>query len=116
MTPCHKLQGVNPLSRLCFVDETRNQMNVAGMPRACYCPCMANIQVKNIPEKLHNRLRRYAREQDCTLGDIILEAIEREISRREWHKRFSGRPATRLRNSVAELLEEERRQRDSDLS
>ena len=42
------------------------------MPRACYRPCMANIQVKNIPEKLHNRLRRYAREQDCTLGDIIL--------------------------------------------
>jgi len=58
-------------------------MKVAGMPRACYRPCMANIQVKNIPEKLHNRLRRYAREQDCTLGDIILEAIEREVSRRE---------------------------------
>ena len=77
---------------------------------------MANIQVKNIPEKLHNRLRRYAREQDCTLGDIILEAIEREVSRREWHKRLSGRPATRLRDSAAELLEEERRQRDSDLS
>lgn len=91
-------------------------MNVAGMPRACYRPYMANIQVKNIPEKLHNRLRRYAREQDCTLGDIILEAIEREVSRREWHKRFSGRPATRLRDSAAELLEEERRQRDSDLS
>jgi hypothetical protein len=76
---------------------------------------MANIQVKNIPEKLHNRLRRYAREQDCTLGEIILEAIERELARREWHKRFSGRPTTRLDNSAAELLEQERRRRDSDL-
>jgi NRPS condensation-like uncharacterized protein len=76
---------------------------------------MANIQVKNIPEKLHNRLRRYAREQECTLGDIILEAIEREVSRREWQKRFSVRPTTQLRNSAAELLEEERRQRNSDL-
>ena len=64
---------------------------LAGMPLACHCPYMANIQVKNIPEKLHNRLRRYARQQDCTLGEIILEAIEREVARREWHKRFSGR-------------------------
>jgi len=77
---------------------------------------MANIQVKNVPEKLHNRLRRYAREEGCTLGDIILESIEREVSRREWHKRFSGRPTTRLRSSAAYLLEEERRQRATDLS
>jgi hypothetical protein len=77
---------------------------------------MAHIQVKNIPEKLHNRLRRYAREQDCTLGKIVLEAIEREVARREWHSRFSSRPTTRLRISAAELLEHERQQRDSDLS
>jgi hypothetical protein len=76
---------------------------------------MANIRVKNISEKLHNQLRRYAREQECTLGDIILEAIEREVSRREWHKRFSRRLSTQLRNSAAELLEEERQQRDRDL-
>jgi hypothetical protein len=85
------------------------------MPRACYCFSMANIQVKNISDRLHNRLRRYAREQDCTLGEIILEAIEREVARREWHKRFSGRPTTRLGSSAAELLEQERRQRDSEL-
>jgi hypothetical protein len=77
---------------------------------------MANIQVKNIPERLHNKLRRYAREQESTLGEIVLEAIEREIARREWHKRFTSRPTTRLRNSAAELLEQERRLRDSDLS
>ena len=77
---------------------------------------MANIQVKNIPEKLHNRLRRYAREEDCTLGEIVLDAIEREVARREWRKRFSGRPSTQLDNSAADLLEQERRQRDSDLS
>jgi hypothetical protein len=88
---------------------------LAGMPLACYCFYMANIQVKNIPEKLHNRLRRYARQQDCTLGEIILEAIEREVARREWHKRFSGRAMTHLNNSAAELLEQERRQRDRDL-
>lgn len=83
---------------------------------ACYFTFMANIQVKNIPEKLHNRLRRYAREQECTLGEIVLEAIEREVARREWHKRFSLRSSTQLRSPAAELLDEERRQRDSDLS
>jgi hypothetical protein len=77
---------------------------------------MANIQVKNIPEKLHNRLRRYAREEDCTLGEIVLDAIEREVARREWRKRFSGRPSTQLGSSAAELLEQERRERDSELS
>jgi DNA repair photolyase len=85
------------------------------MLAACYGARMANIQVKNVPEKLHNRLRRYAREQHCTLGEIVLEAIEREVGRREWHKRFSGRPKTHLRNTAAELLDQERRQRDSDL-
>jgi hypothetical protein len=76
---------------------------------------MANIQVKNVPEKLHNQLRRYAREQDCKLGEVILEAIAREVFRREGHKRFSRRSATQLRISAAQLLEKERRQRDRDL-
>jgi hypothetical protein len=76
---------------------------------------MANIQIKNVSEKLHNQLRRYAREKGCTLGEIILEALEREVSRREWHKRFSGRPSTQLRISAAQLLQEERRQRDTAL-
>jgi hypothetical protein len=65
---------------------------------------MANIQVKNVPEKLHNQLRRYAREQDCKRGEIILEAIAREVFRWEWQKRFSGRPSTQLRISAAKLL------------
>ena len=76
---------------------------------------MANIQVKNVPEKLHNQLRRYAREKSCTLEEIILEALEREVSRGEWLKRFSRRPSTQLCNSAVSLLEKERRQRARDL-
>ena len=77
---------------------------------------MANIQVKNIPERLHNKLRRYAREQESTLGEIVLEAIQREVARREWRRRFAGRPTTHLRSSAADLLDQERRQRDNELS
>jgi hypothetical protein len=76
---------------------------------------MANIQVKNIPESLHNKLRGYAREQDCILGEIILEAIQREVARREWQKRFSRRPATALSSSAAALLDQERRERGGEL-
>lgn len=86
------------------------------MLAACYRLFMANIQVKNIPEGLHNKLRRYAREQEITIGEIVLEAVEREVARREWRKRFSSRPTTRLRSSAAQLLEQERRLRESDLS
>jgi len=77
---------------------------------------MASIQVKNIPAGLHNKLRRLAREQEITIGEIVLEAIEREVVRREWRKRFTSRPTTRLRSTAAELLEQERRLRDSNLS
>ena len=83
---------------------------------AAYYPALiANIQVKNIPERLHNKLRRYARDQGITIGEIVLGAIQREVGRREWHKRFAGPPTTRLRGTAAELLEQERRLRDSDL-
>ena len=88
----------------------------ASMPIACYRSVMANIQVKNVPEGLHNKLRRYAREQEITISDFVLEAIEREVARRDWHKRFISRPTTRLRNTAAQLLEQERRLRDSNLS
>jgi hypothetical protein len=77
---------------------------------------MASIQVKNISAGLHNKLRRLAREQEITIGEIVLEAIEREVARREWRKRFTSRPTTRLRSTAAELLEQERRLRDSNLS
>jgi len=77
---------------------------------------MAKIQVKNISAKLHSQLRRYARQQECTLGDIGLEAIEREVAPRERHKRFSTRPATWLSTSAVKLLDEERRQRGIELS
>ena len=81
------------------------------MLEACYIHAMANLQVKNIPDTLHQRLRRYAREHKCTLGDVVLAAIERELVRREWHERLATRPTTDLGESAATLLEQERQQR-----
>jgi plasmid stability protein len=77
---------------------------------------MANIQVKNIPEALHERLRAYARRRKRTLGEIVVEAIERELAQAEFRDRLAERPATELGVKAADLLEEERAQRDADTS
>ena len=77
---------------------------------------MANLQVKNVPDALHQRLRRYAQEHKCTLSDVVLIALERELARREWHERLAQRPTTSLEVSAASLLVQERQQREQDLA
>jgi plasmid stability protein len=72
---------------------------------------MANLQVKNLPEPLHTRLRRYARQQHRTLSDVALAALEREMNRLDWYERLARRPPTDLAVSAASLLDEERGQR-----
>lgn len=69
---------------------------------------MANLQVKNLPDALHQRLRHYAQKHHRTISGIVLKAIEREIARYEWHERLSQRPTTDLGDSSASLLEQER--------
>ena len=36
---------------------------------------MANLQVKNIPDDLHGRLRAYAREHNSTISAVVLAAV-----------------------------------------
>ena len=76
---------------------------------------MVSLQVKNIPDDLHQRLRHCAQKHRCTLSDIVLMAIERELDRREWHERLVKRPITHLGVSAASLLEEERQKRNKEL-
>ncbi len=76
---------------------------------------MANIQVKNVPDALHERLRCYAQAHNHTLSEIVLMALERELARHEWHERLAQRPTTELNVSAASLLELERQQRQQEL-
>ena len=66
------------------------------MPPAGHMPAMATLQVKNVPETLHPRLRRYAPAHQCTLSDVVLIALEGELARHEWHERLAQRPTTAL--------------------
>jgi hypothetical protein len=45
---------------------------------ACYSTSMSNIQVKNVPEKLHAELRRRADEKGLTIRDYVLMLIEKD--------------------------------------
>ena len=69
---------------------------------------MANLQVKNISDSLHERLRSYARESHSTISAAVLTAVERELARWEWRKRLDLRPKTDLGVEAAALLWEER--------
>ena len=76
---------------------------------------MASLQVKNIPEDLHERLRRHARENHCTLNASVLAALERELARWEWRKRLAQRPKTSHGMPAVALLMEERSLRDPEI-
>ena len=76
---------------------------------------MANLQVKNIPESLHQQLRRCAKRRRSTLSEVVLEAVKRELARSRFHDRLVKRVPVDLGMSAASLLEEERHQRNQEI-
>jgi hypothetical protein len=65
-----------------------------------------------VPEVLHEELRRRAAAQGKTVGEVILEAIRRDLRRqsmREWLDRVSSLPQPDpppTREHMAEILRE----------
>lgn len=43
------------------------------------------IQVKNVPPELHDELRRRAQAEGTTVGEVILEALRRDLRQRTMH-------------------------------
>ena len=76
---------------------------------------MANIQVKNVPDSVHERLRRVAREQNTTLSAVVLSAVEHELTWAEWQRHWEQQPTITLGVSAAELIAEARAERDAEL-
>ena len=74
-----------------------------------------NLQVKNVPPELHDRLRRHAHSLNCTMSDVVLAAIKHELARHEWRKRHASRPGVDLGVSAASLLEAVRGARSQEL-
>ena len=88
------------------------------MLEACYIPNMPAIQVKNVPQELHDQLREIADLQKCTIGDVILEAIKQEIKRQkhtQWLDEVFAHP-TGLKSTPEErqaFIDELRAERDA---
>ncbi len=67
---------------------------------------MANLQVKNVPEDLHRRLRAIATRRGNAVRDVLIEAVRREVSHEEFLARLRQRPRVELSRPAAELLAE----------
>ena len=76
---------------------------------------MADLQFRNMPDALHERLRRYARESNCSMREAVLNAIEKELARWEWERNLAQRPETDFGADAATILKEERTRREGEI-
>lgn len=77
---------------------------------------MANLQVKNVPEPLHAKIRRYAKREGRTVREFVLEAVRRAIAREEFQQRLRSRERVDLGRRAATSVEEIRAERDKERS
>jgi plasmid stability protein len=85
------------------------------MPEACHWNAMANLQVKNVPEAIHRKIRSGAARRGKTVRDFVLDAVVREIEREEWRARLAKREPVDLGRPAARTLEELRSEREQGL-
>ena len=76
---------------------------------------MASLQVRDIPDELHERLRRCARRRNSSMSAIVLRAVERELDWAEWQERWESIPPLDVDLDVVATLDEVRRERDEEL-
>jgi hypothetical protein len=76
---------------------------------------VANLQIKNLPEDLHEELRRRAALEDMTIRDYVLRLIRRELdvqSKLEWFGALQQREPVTLGVPVVDVIDEVRAERD----
>lgn len=78
---------------------------------------MSSIQVKNVSEPLHEKVRRRAAEEGMTVSDYVLDLLRRDLalpSRRAWFERVGGRESVDV--DVPTTLDAVRAERDDELT
>lgn len=82
-------------------------------------PGMAAIQVKDVPEDLHEALRRRAAERGMTLGQYLLELIRRDLRRPRLLEWAEAHPTIEERTGRvidgADALRQAREERDAEM-
>jgi plasmid stability protein len=70
---------------------------------------VANLQVKGLPEDLHEELRRRADADGTTLSELVTRMIRRELalpSLSDWLTELASRPARETDLDVESLMDE----------
>lgn len=77
---------------------------------------MANLNIENLPDDLHNRLKEQADKRGCSIRELTLSAIRRELERLELPARLQKLPLTDTGEiDGAMLIRQERALRDIEL-
>jgi plasmid stability protein len=81
---------------------------------------MSAIQVKNVPDDLHERLRARARAEGRSMSDYVLYLLERDLAlptTREWLERLKeDEPVTGVSSEdILTALHEGRAERDAQI-
>jgi antitoxin FitA len=72
---------------------------------------MAHIQIRNVPESLHRKLKARAAELGMTLSEYLLREAERAVERptiEELTRRIESGKLVHSRTRAADLIREER--------
>ena len=72
------------------------------------------IQIRNVPESLHRRLKARAALEGVSMSRFVLREIERSLerpTRREWIEALRSQPEVALDISPADMLRDERGRR-----
>jgi plasmid stability protein len=48
---------------------------------ACYCHAVGNLQVKHLPDDVHDALRARAREEGISLSELVSRVLKREVAK-----------------------------------
>lgn len=87
------------------------------MPAACYHHAVGNIQVKDVPEDVHDELRRRATARHMTIRDYVLELLRRDQatpSLEAWLATVAQRDPVEV--DAADLIRTARDQRGRDIT
>ena len=76
---------------------------------------MPALQVKNVPEELHEELREEALARGCSIGELVLLAIRKELKRpamTKWVQEASRQSRVDVSNKdIMDAIDEGRRSR-----
>jgi plasmid stability protein len=72
------------------------------------------IQIRHVPEEVHRKIKARAARAGMSMSDFLLQLLERSLevaTREEFLERLDSLPSVELKESVADILAEERQKR-----